>query len=1114
MANKWLCPAEPHDCEYDGAVNFMRKLFGENYIDGLLGVASSGAGGEPITATIISFISYIILFILLVILVVVVVMKILNMGKTGDWSDENVGYWGYLRPVIAVVCLLPMGAYPIIVNLVVLIALFGNGLANTLYNKIPEHFVNGASLTKIFSDEKDANGNDITTPEELALKQSNTMQKYALYGSLHGACIGKLKNMGYAVVPVVSMDNEQGRISVTYYNRESANDSSIWNPFTWFNSGPTDSGQEFGVSSEGVCGRVEFDFFVSSEFTDKYGEFAAGTNNSFFNQYGGASGARADQSVRTKSIQNSINELVATSAKVGAKVNNLRTSYALRTYLSGLVHTGGMYGAKQCVGIAEQMTENVAKAFEVSESRQVSLVEITPYFSASSLVNGSGRYVSGVTSISNSNQQRAGVQLIASGASICTASKRATGQPWPTNQMDAAAVNGTGDAAAAAAASGQLKFFDAKSIFDMAELMEQNLFERQRELYLGFNGNQALPTKLKQTEERIKRDFNRYLVGRGWIYMPEASVILRNLEHSLKGMFYSASGNAVIFSKAISTEESGNIDDYNHFLKEVGNYNSKAFATFANSGNRINPSLGAELRIGNIGATDNTMGNVLDGVVDVGFVRGIQASLINMLSGDKLTDDPIGGLVEFGNSAILLGTAVDAMQNGVASSSLAAAAMGGLTNTGNPQAVVTSGVLGATASIAATVLDTITGMVTPTLQELEDALDGVGHFLGVIVPSYPALMLVVAAVAWAMQVVVTAIGIMLWLILAAIPGNTFVGNVQQLWVTLLALLFRPILILSGFMLAFLMASAVILYLFESWFVTKGLLSMEADSALTQLVIEVKLFKSDMWRLAIMIAIVYYFVFSWIQELSDELFNFLGTNLLPIFGDVSSQAIASKFGAIMGGAKTSARNAARSKMQAKKERLKELQENPPKPPKEDPRGSGGPKPPTPTPPSGPGGSSASNVSRGTSRIAGSTTNTNAAPVAASKQPNLKTAVFTKATGSGSGTGTAAAKAVGSGVFVSAGSAAAKAGGATVGTAAKAAAGDTALASKANTAEQNAPQAKSRSNFMNKVVSGAEKTTNFMLGAAVGRSNEVLKGTFKPLDNIRSVARGVVGRRPKK
>lgn len=996
MASKFFCPIAPHDCEYDGAVNFMRQLFGHDYINGILGVSTDVAhSGAPITSTIIGFLSAIVLFILLVILTYMGFSKIIKIGQTGEVSSDNEdGFWPYFRPLLAVLLVAPIGVYPVVITFTVIIALLGNGLANMVYNKLPEHYMQGASLSSVFKD----TSNKVKSVEEAALVQSNTLQKYAFYGALHGTCIGKLKNLGYAAVPVVELNNEQGRISITYYNRESLKEKKFWGLF-----GSTvlasDSGKVFGVSSEGVCGRVEFDFFNTAEYNNKYGDFVKGhsgnSSSRIFADFGGGSGSRADQSVRTKEIQESVNELVSASSLIGAQINNLRTSYALRTYLSALVHSGGMHGSKQCKDISSQITPIVGKVFEGKDfkynryavtrddkngsSIKGVIESLHPYTSPETLVRGEGRYPTGVSSDGNSNQTASNMVLRKSGASICEA-PRSTGQAWPTNLVQAD-VNGNG---------GQLEFFDANSIFAIANLMESNLFTEQKALFV----EQGISERLKGAEERIKKKFGEYLVGRGWIYAPEASVVMRNIEHGLKGTFYSGSGAINIFSPMLAEGTDVSVYEYNHFIQEVSKYNSKAFAVFSNSGNAINPTLATELKVANAGSSSNMMGNVLDSAVDVGPIRGLQASIINSISGDKLTSDPIGGLVEIGNAAVLAAVAVDALQQGLAGAAILGATMslaGGVA--GGAPGAAAGGAGGLALGVGAMILDTITGMVTPTLQELEDALDGVGQFLSVVVPSFPSLMLVVAAVAWAMQVVISAIGIMMWLILMAMPNTTFVGNIQQLWITLIALLFRPILIFSGYLLASLMASVVILYLFESWFVTKGLMSMEADNAITQLVIEVKLFKADFWRLAIMIAIVFYFVYSWIQELSDEVFNFLGTNFLPTFGNVASHVVAGQFGGGMKGMGAANRGYSRNRLAAKQKLADDIRNSnkDPKDPNE-PDGGG----------SGGGGSSV----QPTSGPSGAGNPHAAPPSAKANQAKTldKTAKFTRA-GSGLATGNA-------------------------------------------------------------------------------------------------------------
>lgn len=920
-----MCPEGTGDCLYDTFVNGVAKIMGYDYIGNIVGndaLANSGVTGNgEILSALFSTLGATIIVLLLFTTMIGAFARLYRMGKSGKPTEEesNNNKWSLIHSLLAVVLVAPVGKYPLVVYLITVTALLGNGLANQAMDNIVTKQIDSYSMTDVFNNPLNdgsvnvANTGDNRVASEqttagVRLFDTNNLQKYVVYGALHGACVGKMKQDGFAVSPLVKSATgvyKDGRINLSYHNAQDLNSKSgIFGGLARFLSGGSD-GREAGLESA-ICGTVNFDFFTANEFEQQFGAFvglnevqdkSTSTTRSLMGAiFGEDSEASADQSVRTQKIQESVNTLMRYSSGASSQINNLRTSYAVDAYLTGFMHAGGKEAVAECNAISEMLKSQVENQFVNADNPR--WVEKRPYlrsvreaFTFSSPSAGiqaltTGKDISQVITTRRvdagfiENDKKISSSVAVTKGSPCTV-QRSVGEAWQVS-FDNEKTDENGNTIA-----GKIRFFDSQGLLAMATALEKNLFLEQKAVYTtGVFDNKSIRSVISKAEKDLKDDYKSYLVARGWIHIAEGTVLLRNLNNSISRLYFLPSGSANIALNRPDNDEEKEVSrmaqDYYRTDSALGTYYSEAMSAVGSSGAGVHYSLRTQFNLANTRQNDQMMTNVADGIIDAGFINDLEVSILNTMTEDKLKDDPIGAMVSMGHSARLTAIALEILTSDVASVSMDAAKVGAMLH-GNA-------LLGAVLSIADSVMD----MVRPSLTELQSALERTGYFLGSVVPMTPSLMMMYASITMFMSLFLTQVGTMLWLVLFANPQNNIVGNIQQLWVSLLNQLFRPVLLVFGFNISMMLLSIVVGLVFETWFISKTMITMEADNGISSALVKMATFKESFEHLGILLSGATLLCLSWVAEFADSVLSVLGTNLYSTFGNVSSERILGQF----------------------------------------------------------------------------------------------------------------------------------------------------------------------------------------------------------------------------
>lgn len=215
-------------------------------------------------------------------------------------------------------------------------------------------------------------------------------------------------------------------------------------------------------------------------------------------------------------------------------------------------------------------------------------------------------------------------------------------------------------------------------------------------------------------------------------------------------------------------------------------------------------------------------------------------------------------------------------------------------------------------------------LVKDLLGSVSDFLGNMGAMMAVVIPNLPYVLIIFAAIGWILQIVMTIFGMPLLLIMHSLPQQSFIGSQQQAYITMVSLFFRPLLIVVGFFLAFILYEPLVAYLSKAFFATKmslaGSQSSTSVGEITSYIVTAKIYWYGYG--SILIALTY-LIFGLVQELSDNVLDWLGTNLLRGFGNVNSEKLMGQFSAgVMAGQRANVLGKIHSSMAEQKKRNQE------------------------------------------------------------------------------------------------------------------------------------------------------------------------------------------------
>lgn len=172
--------------------------------------------------------------------------------------------------------------------------------------------------------------------------------------------------------------------------------------------------------------------------------------------------------------------------------------------------------------------------------------------------------------------------------------------------------------------------------------------------------------------------------------------------------------------------------------------------------------------------------------------------------------------------------------------------------------------------------DWVLTVPVPILNKIADYTDKLAFYFGVLLPSLPYTIFMIAVVGWLLAVFQSVIAAPLWAIMHMRPSQTFVGSDTQGYLLLLALFVRPALAVLGLFAAMLIADPVVDYIAKAFFAMRGDVVVS-----TGLLGAVAQFYTFFWWLTVfglVLLPVLYMIFGLPQVLPDHVLQWIGAGL--------------------------------------------------------------------------------------------------------------------------------------------------------------------------------------------------------------------------------------------
>lgn len=397
----------------------------------------------------------------------------------------------------------------------------------------------------------------------------------------------------------------------------------------------------------------------------------------------------------------------------------------------------------------------------------------------------------------------------------------------------------------------------------------------------------GLETLINKNSAVIKKS----LISNGWLSAGIAQSMLRNLNRATirtsEPVYKTTTGHGIKISgdKKLSNETDAYVTKYDSAIARIATSTTSLFNNSQIPANAVAITLEGSSNLDG----DSFFDRIFNGITGLlqGNLTDLSASGVRVVllddekQGNSRYPNILYNIQDFGDN---LSSTILALQTGVIGfitvGSVAASganAFPGLGDIGSP-------------------LNQSLLSLTPLLFELLNELNGLAKFMAVMIPAMPYVFLALAGVGWFIQILQTAFGMPLWLVMHALPDKTFIGSQAQGYVTLLSLFFRPILIITAFFLCFELYDPIMYHLIE---LLLGLYGVLANQTSTNTFSGVLMFLANtkfwLYLLCTTLFVATYTIFSLAQELGDAVLNWVGTNLLHGFGNQDHSKMVANLG---------------------------------------------------------------------------------------------------------------------------------------------------------------------------------------------------------------------------
>lgn len=177
------------------------------------------------------------------------------------------------------------------------------------------------------------------------------------------------------------------------------------------------------------------------------------------------------------------------------------------------------------------------------------------------------------------------------------------------------------------------------------------------------------------------------------------------------------------------------------------------------------------------------------------------------------------------------------------------------------------------------VLNFILHVIEPLLKVLLTSLPILVTYMAVVIPSMPYFFFLTGVIAWYIHIIQAMAGMPFWAVMHMIPERTFVGTQAQGYVTVVALVLRPMLTLAGLFMGFVLSNSILMFTTETFFAMQDVMLESSNSnMLTRIASEVTTFTLWMFVYCTLILQVCYMIFGLAGTLPDTVLRWIGSGL--------------------------------------------------------------------------------------------------------------------------------------------------------------------------------------------------------------------------------------------
>ncbi|MFB6350043.1 DotA/TraY family protein [Moraxella sp. ZJ142] len=875
----FMCPHGAAACEQDKVIQILQYLFDENFIRSFYTAGQSPALTQidpngSIVPLLINQVSVISLTVVLLILAFSMIANMITSTNDGEikgfarGSGSILGLWG--RPLFSVLMLFPtVSGYPLVAVFLMAITLNSNGIANKAYEKFAEKAV----LVSPAINNIDQNP---------AFAAANNLTDAAFYGAIQGYC-------AKSAMLIVNQPflNE---VSFKSFNANQKAGFEIYDKASNQKSSPTCGGLTLEIPDWSVVDAINSAGVVVDTPVGMTPIVEPWNNSSkeyFIRKvFGGQSASDME--------------------RIGATIKSARNLAALATYRDAFYLAAGTEVASRIKDLPfAELTNTFASGAGSLGKNWVAQLSAPPPVSHGWQVQiGSSPDISNTEGGENGAGTGSAGGNGAQGASGEAASLAGSADAISVEKIIAIANNNT------AQLNAEIKNYLTEKKVINNKVSAKNLREME-EQFLKNGWLDAGFSRARLNSVRKVADKTIYARGDSFHLNPQdpdpesESMFNKHLD-GFKGVYQgllrefatipgvgTGAGNISTLSMASQASANGDKIDENRLvptgLLSRMIYGTEEYAIQGILGVKADDGQGLNLN-------HEESGDILFRIQDSGEMFLITATMISVIE-----------------KAAVIGLSV-----------VGAALKGAGTNAG--VALLTLGSsIGASDVLVQAIFTLFTTVIEPFLEEAREAFELIGLMLGVVIPTMPYFLLTLAAIGWILQVTQTMFAIPVFLIMHALQGDRFIGSQQQGYITLIGLFFRPILILCGFYLAFVLYEPAVILFTQTFFNIKQTLAGSTSSTTIGELLSILTTMKAYWYIySFTLVAITYLIFGLVQELGDNILDWLGTNLLRNFGNLDSDRIMRGMAGTIGGLALAAKSRRKEAMRNNKERSREME----------------------------------------------------------------------------------------------------------------------------------------------------------------------------------------------